>query len=1005
MFKQCRLPILFTDFVRLLVFILLTSSVFSTRASAQLQFRHITPENGLPHNFIQDIIQDRDGFIWLATAAGLSRYDGLEFTTYTSGQKKTDLHGNYIVALLQDKSGQIWVGTKSNGLSRLDTTTKSFTHFVHDPTAPKTLSSNSISHKALYEDIHGTIWVGTNHGGLDAINPETGQVTRYSEKLTAYSNLGITRVLSIAGIPGDNTGRFLFVGTNKGLVQLDLQQEEVRHFSLKSANTEDDIPVNTLLVESRRAVWAGTTQGLIALDSTTGVHIGIVHNPNNSTSLSHNIITDIQRDENSTLWIATEGGGLNNIDLATRTITRYTNDGANDLSLASNQISCLLIDRTGALWIGAHGFGIDYLDPQLQKFTVYRPSAHADGALSSALTLDIFIENDNRIWLGTGGGLNSFSPKSQTFTTYNVPASNFVHNVFIDSRGDHWVGTWGAGVYRFDPATKEFTPFSLKGMAINRCFSFFEDSKGQLWIGTGMQGLYVVSPERTSFRQYSSSPDNPSSLSDNLVHRVVEDSKGNIWVATLNGLNRYRENSGDFIRYLHDPNDQNSLSDNSVKNILEDSDGTLWLTTDSGLNRFDPVKGSFTAYFKVDGLPHNRVDSIIEDNDGIFWIGTPNGMSRFDPSTETFINFNHLDGLQGNIFNLVAKKDNSGRLYFSGVTGLQVFDPDVIIPNHHEPPMAFLSYMVSENVIDQPPEHEMVLGSDQNSLGFKYAALNYTQPTKNRYSYKLEGFDQEWHITKERRIRYTNLDPGRYLFRVKGSNNDGIWNDEGITVQVRVLPAWWETNVFRIGIACLVLLTFWQLQRWRIRFIKVRNTQLESMVAARTAELENANAQLQTLAQTDALTQVSNRLKVDKVLEREVGRFQRYGNCFSVILIDLDHFKQVNDTYGHHVGDDVLKTVAHLLDNNTRTVDTVGRWGGEEFIVICPETPLDKAKNKAEQLRQLLTNHNFPTTGQQTASFGVGTFTQDDTLTTFFVRIDNALYSAKEDGRNRVVTG
>lgn len=1007
LFQKNRLSIPFMEWVWLVVLILLTISVLSARASVPiLQFRHITPQNGLPHNFIQDIIQDHDGFIWLATAAGLSRYDGLEFRTYTSGHAKTDLHGNYIVALLQDRRGRIWVGTKNNGLSRLDTATQTFTHFGHDPTASSTISSNSIANKALYEDIHGTIWVGTNHGGLDAIDPETGSVTHYTENFTGYSKLGITSVLSIAGIPGDMAGRFLFIGTNIGLVQLDLKYEKVRHFPLRSTSTKGvEVPVNTLYVESERVVWVGTTHGLIMLDSKTGDQTAFIHKPDDPATLSHNVIKDIQPGENSILWIATEGGGLNRLDLSTRAVNRYTNDGANDLSLASDQLSCLLRDRTGALWIGAQGFGLDYLDPQLQKFTVYRPSSNSAGALSNALILDIFIENDNNIWLGTGGGLNKFSPQSQVFTTYNVPASSFIHNVFVDSRGDHWVGTWGAGVYRFDPTTGEFTPFTLKGMTINRCFCFFEDNKGQLWIGTGNQGLYVISPDRVSFKQFSRISQDSNSLSDNLVHRVVEDSHGSIWVATLNGLNRYREQSGDFIRYLHDPNDQNSLSDNSVKNILEDSNGILWLTTDSGLNRFDPVTGSFTAYFKGDGLPHNRVDSIIEDDAGFFWIGTPNGMSRFDPSAQTFINFDHLDGLQGNIFNLVAKKDNQGHLYFTGAAGLQVFNPDAIIANYHEPPMAFLSYMVSNRVIDRAPENEMVLGPDHNSFGFEFVALSYTQPVKNRYSYKLEGFDRDWHMTKERRVRYTNLDPGNYLFRVKGSNDDGIWNEEGIAIPVRILPAWWETNLFRGITAFLILLTLWQLQRWGIRLIKARNAQLKSMVVARTAELEKVNSQLQTLAQTDALTKISNRLKIDKVLGREVDRFLRYGNYFSVILIDLDHFKQVNDTYGHQVGDDILKAVALLLDKNTRTTDTVGRWGGEEFIVICPETTLDKTERKAEQLRQLLAHHAFPSADHQTGSFGVGTFTKGDTLTNFFTRIDNALYTAKREGRNRVVTG
>lgn len=811
-----------------------------------VQFRHITPQNGLPHNFVLDIMQDRDGVIWLATAAGLSRYDGVSFYNYTAGQDKKGLQGNFIVALMQDRKGGIWIGTKNNGLSHLDPATQIFTHFEHDPATPASLSSNSIANRAIYEDVQGTIWVGTEQGGLNAIDPETGKITRYSENTTSPWDLGSDGALSIAEQPRSHARSFLWVGTHKGLAKIDLDTNKVRHYSLSPMGKESvDIPVHTVYVQSERIIWAGTTQGLLMLDSTTGQQTFFRHSPNDPATLSHNTITDIQAVGDGTLWIATLGGGLNRLDPTTGNVARYKNDVANNLSLAGDQLSCLMMDTTGILWIGTHGLGLDYLDPQLQNFSVYRPSANSANALANELVLDVFLVNNSKVWLGTGGGLNKFDPQTQSFTTYNVPANNFVHNVFVDSQGTHWIGTWGAGIYQFDPTTEVFTPFRLEGMDINRCFCFFEDITGQLWVGTGDKGLYVISPDRQSFQQLATIPNQPNSLSNNLVHRVMQDSRGTIWIATLHGLNRYRPKTNDFVRYLRNHNNQNSLSDNSVKNILEDSSGKFWLTTDNGLNHFDPLTGNSKAYFQSDGLPHNRTDSIEQDNSGMLWIGTPKGLCRFDPVKKQFQNFDYRDGLQGNVFNLVAKKDSNGILYFSGTQGLQRFNPESVKPNPHKPPVILTDFTLHDRP-ENIKNDKVSLSYQDNVFTIAYAALNYTIPEKNRYSYKLIGFDKDWTETGERSIRYTNLNPGQYTFRVKGSNNDKIWNETGASIQITITPPWWQMWWARGALLLALVILIGNFIKWRTFRLQRKNRFLEMRVNDRTLELVQANKDLKS---------------------------------------------------------------------------------------------------------------------------------------------------------------
>jgi diguanylate cyclase (GGDEF)-like protein/PAS domain S-box-containing protein len=165
-----------------------------------------------------------------------------------------------------------------------------------------------------------------------------------------------------------------------------------------------------------------------------------------------------------------------------------------------------------------------------------------------------------------------------------------------------------------------------------------------------------------------------------------------------------------------------------------------------------------------------------------------------------------------------------------------------------------------------------------------------------------------------------------------------------------------------------------------------------------------AQQELERISVTDKLTQLFNRLRTDAVLEAEVGRAERYGVKLSVILFDIDHFKQINDSRGHQFGDLVLTGLADELRSNVRENDVAGRWGGEEFLVITPHTELEGAVKLAEKLRQRIQTRPFGDTHQQpvTASFGVAEWHQGDSAGTLLGRADRALYRAKHNGRNRV---
>ncbi len=181
-------------------------------------------------------------------------------------------------------------------------------------------------------------------------------------------------------------------------------------------------------------------------------------------------------------------------------------------------------------------------------------------------------------------------------------------------------------------------------------------------------------------------------------------------------------------------------------------------------------------------------------------------------------------------------------------------------------------------------------------------------------------------------------------------------------------------------------------------------TDLERKVYTRTLELAEKNKELEKLSVTDKLTGLYNRIKLDETLDLAIERVNRYDEIFGIIIIDIDFFKSVNDTHGHQAGDTILVEFASLVQQYVRKTDLVGRWGGEEFMIICSETSLENILLFANKIRVAIDTFDFSIVKHKTASFGVSTYQKGETLEKMIDRADQALYIAKENGRNRVET-
>ncbi|MFQ5569814.1 MAG: two-component regulator propeller domain-containing protein [Rhodothermales bacterium] len=844
---------------------------FSLRAqSPEVAFEHITVVEGLPENSAFAIVQDHLGFLWFGTQNGLVKYDGYTFEIFKPDpDDPASLSDRQVYALLEDRGGDLWVGTVRGGLNRFDRATGRFTRYQHNPEDSTSLSHNTVY--SLFEDRSGVLWVATG-GGLNRFDPATETFTPYRHDPNDPASL---RDDLVHGIWEDEEGMF-WVGTHAGGVhRFDPVSETFMAYphDPDNPNTPSSNDVNTIYQDASGDFWIGTADGLNHFDLDTDRLTVYRYDPNDPASLSHNNVSVIHEDLEGTLWVGVAGndvrGGLNRFDRATGRFTRYQLDPDDPNSLGGNTVLSIYEDTQGALWVGTWGGGVNKLDRATDKFTHYAHDAYDSTSLSAHQVLSIYEDRAGTLWVGTwGGGLNRFDRATGTFTHYmpnedpSTPGSNEVMAIHADSDGFLWLGTW-TGLVRFDPGTETFAryrhdPSDPNSPGGNEIMALYEDGEGMLWIGTWMNGLSRFDPAAGTFTRYMHDPADSTSLGGNQVGAIVEDDEGVLWVATGNGiLNRFDRATGTFSR-------RTLLEGNlSIRSFAKASTGPghYWLGTSlQGLHLYDFTTNTSEAYTEQDGLPHDAVLGVLEDDEGYVWASTARGLAKFDPRAKTFKIYDVTDGLQGNkLMYTATHKGRSGALYFGGSHGFITFHPDRLQDNPHVPPVVLTNFKLfteSVPVGKNSPltshisvAREIRLAYWQNDISFSFAALNYQFPEKNQYAFKLVNYDEDWRQAGTRRsATYTNLAPGEYVFRVTGSNNDDLWDEEGASIRVVITPPWWKTPWAYALFLVLGTMSLFGLVRWRVRYLERRADHLEAVVSERTAEVVQQKATIEAQA-------------------------------------------------------------------------------------------------------------------------------------------------------------
>lgn len=858
LFERCRNPQAPFLPMLLLCLVCLTSSLQAHIYEAK--FETISIEQGLSQSSVRSIMQDSRGFLWFGTEDGLNKYNGYGFKVYRPHPDDPNaLSSSFIYKIFEGRSGVLWIGTNGGGLNRFEPSLERFTRYLHDPEDPNSLSNNFVWD--ILEDGSGKLWIATDGGGLNSFDPKSEEFTHYMHDPDDAGSLSQDAVLSLCE---DGSGT-LWIGTRSGGInKFDHRTGLFKRYQNdpNNPNSLSSNSIRTLYVDGSGVFWIGTADvGLDRFDPTEETFVHFRYDPKDPGSLSRGGAWSIREDRNGVLWVGTNGGGLNRFDREKETFVRYQHEPNRAYSLSDNNIFSIYEDRSGVLWVGTESGGLNKLKSSSEKFMHYQIDPLDIDNVGGNNVWSIFEDRNGTLWIGTrAGGLKEFDRKSERITHYrndpgdpNSLSNNHVRCIYeAPSEPDVlWLGTDGGGLNRSVRPDGEISPLTFRhyshepgdshGLSGDRVYSILEDHSGTLWIGTRTGGLNRFDREKQQFTHFVHDPDDTNSLSDNFIYKIYEDRSGVMWIGTFaGGLNRLDRENERFTSYRNDVDDPNSLSNNAVLTIYEDGSGVLWIGTGGGgLNRFDPKKEEFVQYGVHSGLPNEVIYGILEDDRGNLWLSHNSGLSKFDPKSETLKNYNMSDGLQSNEFNGGAYfKSSTGEMFFGGINGFNSFHPADIVDNKHIPEIVITDFrlfnrsipigktehgrtILGKSIIDTK---EIKLAYNENSISFEFAALDFTIPDKNMYMHILEGYDADWVHTKadRRYTNYKNIPPGDYTFMVKGSNNDGIWNEGGVSLKLVITPPFWETWWFRTPAILLIVLLAYVLYKRRLNNVSMR---------------------------------------------------------------------------------------------------------------------------------------------------------------------------------------
>ncbi len=848
----------------LLIIVIMTSALSAVTENQDYKFTHLKIEDGLSQSTVYSIIQDKKGFMWFGTGNGLNKYDGYKFFIYSNNPSdSTSISDNGIISMIEDHEGIIWIGTSAGNINRFNRTYEEFSHKNISEIIEKTnLPSDyyfdypisfarnlSQTITAICEDLNHNLWIGTWGKGVIVVDKNFKLLNHfYNDPNDNKSTLPTNRIMDIQC---DSDGNIWIATFGKGLLKVEFSDNKkydsvqfINYLNKNTVSNGDDFIIK-VFEDRKKNLWIGTYySGVYFLSedqkqlNPQQVKFGRYKNSAGTNSLSNNTVMYFDEDKEGNIWIGTLGGGLDRLNPESKIFFNFKSDPLNQNSLADNDILSLCVDKSGIIWAGSHlGKGITKIQRSTTKFNMIGFDPNNQNSLNDGVVWAIHKDKSGFLWFGTyKGGINCYDPQRIKLLFFKNKSnsklsSNHIRVIVEDNYENLWIGTYDGGLNIYNKKTGEIkvyshNPTDTSSISGNQIQTILIDGNSY-YIGTFGGGMNIVSingnpfNQKLKFRKFIHRDDDNNSISDNRVYKIYKDKQALIWICTYGGgINLFNPDSETFKKYPNTAAEKENISANNMMTILRDSYNTMWVGTyGGGLYSFDIESGKFTRYSVREGMSSAVVYGILEDRLKNLWISSDNGIFKYDLINKDFTRFDIKDGLQSLEFSGGAYiYSDDGIMYFGGINGVNYFKPEEIKTNTFIPSVVVTSIKVLDEVIKGEPV-ELKLNYDENTLNFEFASLDYSDPKDNLYAFILEGFDEDWQFTNSslRIATYTNLSPGEYVFKVRGSNSDGIWNENYASVTIMISPPFWKTYWFIALVSLITILILYYVFTVRIK--------------------------------------------------------------------------------------------------------------------------------------------------------------------------------------------
>jgi len=810
------------------------------------RFERLDTGHGLSNNTIFCILQDAQGFLWIGTENGLNRYDGKHFKIFRNDpQDSTSISDNDIRCLFEDRQQRLWIGTHTGGLNQFDRKQEKFIRYQTQPHQPQSLIHNKLA--AICEDHQGGLWIATRSAGLDYFQPKIGKFLHFKENLKINHGPESQHLWDLH-IDPENV---LWIATeNRGLLRIDLNQinwpypfnpdtVQIQKFLPQTSlpSDLDQFDVRQIVAAPDGRLWFATAgRGIIFRDPATQTFSAFQNNPSQPNSLCSNFVNRIWIDHSGRLWAGTWGEGVCLAADQKNFLTHFKNDSEKSFTLAHNVITAIYEDHSGNIWIGTWGGGLNKINPFKHQFQTWRFNPDTANGLGHKIVQAVYEDTAGVLWVGTYHGLTRVQRGRNEFSHFKINLNgkidanaNYIVTIYEDRNGQIWVGT-GRGLYPFDRNRHGFQkiPPLFRALEAKKITGIFEEPAGDFWVGTEADGLYQFQRQFNRFVQYVPREEDSTKISSRTINFLYSKHAREFWIGTDRGINRYHAARNEFEPFLNRNQPNYTFLQNSILAAYEDAAGRFWIGSQAGLFRLD-IPG---RTFYPTGITA-AIYGILEDHDLNLWISTNQGLILFDPEQGMIKKRYHCgNGLLFDKFhqNAFFKSPRTGELFFGGVDGLVAFFPKRIQTNPFIPPIVLTDFQIfNQSVPIGSPFLKKSIGEteaitlpySEKVISFEFAALDFTDPATNHYAYQMEGFDQDWVQAGNRNfVTYTNLPPGDFQFKVKGTNNDGRWNETGATLRLKIKPPYWKTTgaylIYTILIG-LVIYGGWRFNQYRTR--------------------------------------------------------------------------------------------------------------------------------------------------------------------------------------------